>query len=222
MKLKFKVGDKIKVISNPIDHDLQIKNYTGTIIVADTYGTRLPYLVQFDKSHPDFHNGSGKGKPGRCFWLNEDEIALDALDALERECIVIYRKGNEVTAMNKSTGKKVKAICAPEDVFDFKTGAKLAFERLMNDNQEVHNKTIEVGDNVRIADIGVTYRHYDNWSGLSEYKSHFVNDILPECGTWYKVLNIAPHDTMPCSLALIQNPNTTQVFIVAVEGLKKC
>jgi hypothetical protein len=39
-----------------------------------------------------------------------------------------------------------------------------------------------------------------------------------------KVLNIANHDDVhgECKpLALIQNPKTTQVFIINVEGLKK-
>lgn len=49
------------------------------------------------------------------------------------ECIVIYRKGNEVIALNKVDGLKAVARCNPEDKFDFKTGAKLAFQRLVGE-----------------------------------------------------------------------------------------
>ena len=49
----------------------------------------------------------------------------------KNETIVIYRKGNEVVALDKSLGKKATAKCSPEDEFDFYTGAKIAFNRLM-------------------------------------------------------------------------------------------
>lgn len=38
----------------------------------------------------------------------------------------------------------------------------------------------------------------------------------------YKVLRIKEHDYMPKrTLALIQNPKTTQVFIIGIDGIKK-
>lgn len=46
------------------------------------------------------------------------------------ECIVIYRRGNEVIALNKIDGSKAVAKCHPDDDFDFMIGAKLAFQRL--------------------------------------------------------------------------------------------
>lgn len=51
-----------------------------------------------------------------------------------KECIVIYRKYNDVIALDKSTGRKGIAKCSPEDEFDFGIGAKLAFERLTGTN----------------------------------------------------------------------------------------
>lgn len=214
MKLKFKVGDRIKVTADRIDGDVEVKNYTGTIIHINKSTSSLPYLVEFDKSHPDFHSGHLIGKCRRCYWLNEDEIALETKKS---ECIVVYRKENEVIALDKSTGKRVIAKCSPRDAFDFEIGAKLAFARLFDDNED-----IKAGDAVKISSIGKVYNRYNCWSGLSGYESHFVQEILPEHGTLYKVLRIAPHDSMPRSLVLIQNPNTTQVFIIGVEELKKC
>ena len=57
----------------------------------------------------------------------------DSLKPVE-ECIVIYRKYNDVIALDKSTGRKGIAKCSPEDKFDFGIGAKLAFERLTRTN----------------------------------------------------------------------------------------
>ena len=52
-----------------------------------------------------------------------------------KEVIVIYRNGNEVKAYYKK-GEKVekvsKARCNPEDEFNFKIGARLAFNRLVH------------------------------------------------------------------------------------------
>lgn len=47
------------------------------------------------------------------------------------ETIVIYRKENQVIALDKVSGSKAIARFHPDDVFDFYIGAKLAFERLM-------------------------------------------------------------------------------------------
>ncbi len=48
------------------------------------------------------------------------------------EKIIIYRNGAEVIAKNTATDKTGVAKCNPAGEFDFNTGAKLAFERLMN------------------------------------------------------------------------------------------
>lgn len=61
---------------------------------------------------------------------------LDALKPFYPEKIIIYRNGAEVVAKNTSTGKTGVAKCNPADEFDFNTGAKLAFERLINPEPE--------------------------------------------------------------------------------------
>lgn len=57
------------------------------------------------------------------------------------ETIVIYSKEREVIALDKATEDKAIARCNPADEYDFRIGAKLAFERLMNGNKE--NITVE-------------------------------------------------------------------------------
>lgn len=83
--------------------------------------------------------------------------------------------------------------------------------------------TIEVGDTVKVIDSGRTFDTYYDWSGLSDYKNNFIRRGVPEEDKEYKVLNLGTHD-FNCNkeLALIQNPNTKQVFIITVDGLEKC
>jgi hypothetical protein len=222
-------------------------------------------------------------------------IFSDNLEKVGSETIVIYRNDNKVVALDKSTGEKAEAKCNPADEFDFRTGAKLAFNRLMGEDvkpdngvREVKRKAkvgeyikvvdahsifgtykngdilkvtyvtasgcicknsdgdtglwheeyvvlenykpeketekkdeICVGDTVKVTDDGKQYYSYDTWSGLDGYKQNFVmgSDLNNE--DEYKVLRIKEHDRLARTLALIQNPKTSQVFIINLNGLKK-
>lgn len=220
---------------------------------------------------------------------------LEKVGKVESETIVIYRKDNKVIALDKSTGEKAEAKCNPADEFDFRTGAKLAFNRLMGEDvkpdngvREVKRKAnvgeyvkvvneksifntykngdifkvtyvtgsgcicknsdgdaglwheeyvvlenykpeendseIHVGDMVEVTRSGGCYSEYNTWSGLGNYRQNFVKGVPVEDGMIAKVLNIAKHDnpymTLP-DLALIQNPKTSQVFIIKIDGIKK-
>lgn len=224
---------------------------------------------------------------------------LEKVEKVESETIVIYRNDNKVIALDKSTGEKAEAKCNPADEFDFRTGAKLAFNRLMGEDvkpdngvrevkrkakvgeyikivdaypylipykngdifkvistskpgvviekdgtpvtsawhreyvvlenykpeeksQEENENEIHVGDMVEVTYSGNCYSTYDTWSGLGSYRQNYVNGVSVEDGMVAKVLNIAKHDSAHNTcLALIQNPNTTQVFIININGLKK-
>lgn len=222
-------------------------------------------------------------------------IFSDNLEKVGSETIVIYRNDNKVVALDKTTGEKAEAKCNPADEFDFRTGAKLAFNRLMGEDvkpdngvREVKRKAkvgeyvkvvdahpffdtykngdilkvictsnvgcfcqktdvecflwhieyvvlenykpeketekkdeICVGDTVKITDDGKQYTTYDTWSGLNGYEQNFVTDSVVKEGDEYKVLRIKRHDRLARTLALIQNPKTTQVFIINIKGLKK-
>ena len=71
------------------------------------------------------------------------------------EKIVIYRKDNQVVAVDKITGKEGVARCAPDDTFNFETGAKLAFKRLVGEDTAEPVKPEEpkfkVGEFVRVV-----------------------------------------------------------------------
>jgi|GEM_PF-6750630 hypothetical protein len=222
-------------------------------------------------------------------------IFSDNLEKVGSETIVIYRNDNKVVALDKSTGEKAEAKCNPADEFDFRTGAKLAFNRLMGEDAKPDNGVREVkrkakvgeyikvvcampclipykngdifkvncvttsgcickkseenvglwhseyvvlenykpekepekkdeicvGDTVKVKDTGKQYNLYGTWSGLLGYEQNFVIDSDVSKDDEYKVLRIKKHDRFASTIALIQNPNTTQVFIINIDGIKK-
>lgn len=245
---------------------------------------------------------SYKDIAGRTYSVKNFEIGSlfsDMLKKVGSETIVIYRNDNKVIALDKSTGEKAEANCNPADEFDFRTGAKLAFNRLMGEDvkpdngvreverkakvgeyikivdahpylisykngdifkvistgepgvviekdgtpvtsawhreyvvlehykpeekaQEENENEIHVGDMVEVARSGGCYSTYDTWSGLGSYRQNFVKGGFVEDGMVAKVLNIAKHDRLHnFCLALIQNPKTSQVFIIKIDDIKK-
>lgn len=275
-KHKFKVGDRYKS-GYFADNDAAIEITEisgGTVFYKDVVGESI---------------GLKHFQIGSIF-----SAALEKVDTT----IVIYRNDNKVVALDKSTGEKAEANCNPADEFDFRTGAKLAFNRLMGEDakpdngvrevkrkakvgeyikvvcampclipykngdifkvncvttsgcickkseenvgswhreyvvlenykpeekaQEDDDSEIRVGDMVEVTHRGKCYSTYYTWSGLGSYRQNFVNGVSVEDGMVAKVLNIAQHgDDKWKTLALIQNPKTTQVFIINIKGLKK-
>lgn len=275
-KHKFKVGDRYKS-GYFADNDavIEITEISGgTVFYKDVVGESI---------------GLKHFQIGSIF-----SAALEKVDTT----IVIYRNDNKVIALDKSTGEKAEANCNPADEFDFRTGAKLAFNRLMGEDvkpdngvrevkrkakvgeyikivdampwmipykngdifkvncvttsgcickkseenvglwhreyvvlenykpeeksQEDDDSEIRVGDMIEVTRSGGCYSTYDTWSGLGSYRQNFVNGVSVEDGMVAKVLNIAKHDRLHnFRLALIQNPKTTQVFIIKIDGIKK-
>lgn len=273
-KRKFKVGERYK--------SGMILDNAAVIEITEINGDFVSYkdVVRETSGRKIFEIGS---------------IFSDNLEKVGSETIVIYRNDNKVVALDKSTGEKAEAKCNPADEFDFRTGAKLAFNRLMGEDvkpdngvREVKRKAkvgeyikivdakpflipyengeifrvigiknatcnvknsvksccvwhdeyvvlenykpeeddskIHVGDMVEVTHRGHCYSTYDTWSGLGSYRQNYVKGVSVEDGMVAKVLNIANHDDVhgECKpLALIQNPKTTQVFIIKIDGIKK-
>ncbi len=82
---------------------------------------------------------------------------------------------------------------------------------------------IKPGDMVKVVSVGETYNMYREWKGLGKYLQNFVNGANPNTKDRYIVLNVGKHGGkgIYSLLALIQNPKTTQVFIVDVAALRK-
>lgn len=278
MKHKFHVGDVVKP-NKKADENYTI---TTTSVVREAIVTELRDYTM------DIKIIKGSCSVGEVFTV--EEKYFDLVRKAKQETIVIYRNDNKVVALDKTTGEKAEAKCNPADEFDFRTGAKLAFNRLMGedakpDDGEVKRKAkigeyvkvvnakpaipsykngdifkvtyvttsgcicknsdgdtglwheeyvvlenykpekkdeICVGDTVKVTDSGKQYRTYGKWSGLNGYKQNFIYGSAVSTEDNYKVLRIEKHDYMPKrTLALIQNPKTTQVFIIGIDGIKK-
>mgnify|MGYP007069516535 FL=1 len=283
MKHKFHVGDVVKP-NKKADEKYTI---TTTSVVREAIVTELrDYTMEIKII-------KGSRSVGEVFSV--EEKCFDLVRKAKQETIVIYRNDNKVVALDKSTGKKAEAKCNPADEFDFRTGAKLAFNRLIGEDvktdigvREVKRKAkigeyvkvvnakpaipsykngdifkvtyvtasgcicknsdgdtglwheeyvvlenykpekepekkdeICVGDTVKVTDTGKQYTTYDTWDGLLGYEQNFVTDSCVKEGDEYKVLRIKEHDSLARTLALIQNPKTTQVFIINIDGIKK-
>jgi hypothetical protein len=115
--MKFNKGERIVRTNHPCTN-----LYVGDIgKIKDIYPNTHVYIV--------INERNGK----------EQTWSEDYVEAVNPS-IVIYQKGREVIASLKSgkeTIKTAKAICNPSDEFDFNVGAKLAFQRLMGEDEKV-------------------------------------------------------------------------------------
>ena len=201
---KFKIGDRVEYIGD----SLKDKGERGIVEgYTDFYGiTAVKVLMD----------------SGGIFVVAEENLKKT------NETIVIYRSGNTVFALDKSTGKRASAKCNPKDKFSFKVGAELAFNRLMGKPEEPKDE-IKVGDTVAVVDVGHTYSKMSNWfydSNEFELKNHFVEERHPERGKKYVVRAIHPHKwakdhAFYGDVYAIQDPDTTQVFLIGKKGIKK-
>lgn len=123
---KFKVGDRVRILDGS-----KIENYAGGWTPKMGRYVGEVYKVANVVHYPSGSSMYEYELEGVAYGWDERGLELCG-----NETIVIYRKGNEVIALDKQTGKKAIAKCSPEDTFDFNVGAKLAFERLMNSNKE--------------------------------------------------------------------------------------
>ena len=106
MKMKYKIGDKVRIKEDLIVDEFYVKPYIGKTMTIDSI-TRYGYKLKEDTY--------------RCTWTDE------MLENVE-EGIDIFVDGNKVIA--KRDGRVGIARCSPEDEFDIFTGARLAIDRL--------------------------------------------------------------------------------------------
>lgn len=133
--MKFKVGDKVRAIKCIAYAKV---GALGTVIGAYMRDNVQHFCVEFDENIGG-HDGNGikgaRGKKGHCWWF----VKNDAFEKINNQKIVITSDGKETLARlydGKKVIKTATAQCSPDDTFDFKTGAMLAFERLMNDGKK--------------------------------------------------------------------------------------
>lgn len=169
-KRKFKVGERYK--SGYFKYNGAVIEITeindGTCFFKDVVGKTF---------------GSKYFQVGSPFAANLEEID---------ETIVIYRNGNNVVALDKSTGKKAEAKCNPADEFDFRTGAKLAFNRLMGEDVKPDNgvrevkRKAKVGEYVKVVNEKSVFNTYKNGD---IFKVNYVTAsgcICKNAGLWHE------------------------------------
>ena len=185
---KFKVGDIVR----GIDKDKYV--YTDTdMYEAIVIGTNPPCWLDADIQIKVLKHKNPR-IIGKIYSVDSKYFKL-----FKHKPIVIYQSDNTVIAEDKSTGKKGIAKCSPEDTFDFTTGAKIAFDRLVgretpkkeeyyngkvvciynngNSNCYTLGKIYQFKDGILTGDSGVKYpiafkpvKSFDEWSAWSTAK----------------------------------------------------
>lgn len=146
--MRFKVGDKVRVKKfkerpSTWNGEGKMDHLMGKVVKIERVvsPTKCVYAVHDSKNDYDW-------------FFKEDDLEP------VNETIVIYSKEREVIALDKATGDKAIARCNPADEYDFRIGAKLAFERLMNGNKE----------NITVEDMRKRLKSYCNGRSCSDCK----------------------------------------------------
>ena len=149
---KFKVGDKVYLLDGS-----KIKNFAGGwVLDSDSMKECVGKMAEIT-GVDNFSKGYLIELENVDCHFTWDERAMSK-EPTKKESIVIYNNGCVVTAINKNTKEKGIAKCNPNDKYDFKTGASIAFSRLI--------LGFTVGDKV----IGNDKNHYPithkGWIGV--------------------------------------------------------
>lgn len=153
------------------------------------------------------------------------------LDTTTDQKIVITTDGTTTTAKmyhGKTVAKAAESKCNPDDRFDFETGAKLAFNRLLGADVSEDNGGFKVGDVVRIIDAGLIYTTYCGWVTENVKDINLIAKFAygghPATDVKYKIIAIAEHGIKSGrTLAYIQCSDAFEqpCYLIGVEGLKK-
>jgi hypothetical protein len=139
-------------------------------------------------------------------------------------------EGKTIT-ITDSSGHTKTANCAPDDTFNLGEGVNLAMSRL-------HDKTIRVGDIVKVTRPGQCYTTYVSWiernvKSIREAALYRYNESI-EAGGEYRVLYMAEHGDKRSRrygdriLCYIQECNAyggiddcAPCYLINVEGVEK-
>lgn len=130
--MKYKVGDKVRVI--PRDKAKKTcEPPIYTTVMGDEYGGKV-FTVKEVRRNGHIILDTDFGFCWSPKWLEPV--------GKKNPVVVIYRDGQKVIALDKVTGNKGVAKCSSCDEFEFEVGAKLAFERLYENNEPLNCKFI--------------------------------------------------------------------------------
>ena len=198
--MKFKIGDRVMAIK-PYDDNEIIVGKTGTVVGF----TGVEIGVEFDEIVGG-HSCYSNGKSGCCWWCS-----AETLEPIEDNKKIVITTDGVMTTAKLYDGKKViksaKAKCCPEDKFDFETGAKIAFDRLIlakgktlhlsksgsddygevgkpTELKDINGEQLYVGDVVELFDKELS-SHGKRFIANSSEHGDFVMGISFNSGTEY-------------------------------------
>lgn len=138
-KMKFKVGDKVRIRQwDDMEKEFGT-DASGSIKCCGTFTKGMRELCGKKATISDIYGAFSKNVSLKYFENCEGIetnwcYSTDMLEPVEDDTeIVISKDGKEVRAVFKANGRIVKesvAKCHPDDKFNFKTGAEIAFSRL--------------------------------------------------------------------------------------------
>ena len=161
--MKFKVGDKVRAITN---------NYGFTSVVNQWEGVVTAISEMYF---------SAKTTAGYSAGVLFTRLKYKDFELIGYEKSVhIYSDGKTTIATlkgGKVTVRTAVAKCSPEDEFDLKIGAKLAIERLFEEEPKKDELKYKAGDRVRIVKekTGEYWNpdgHMDKWLGKTMTITH--------------------------------------------------
>lgn len=123
---KFKVGDRVRAITD-CSGNRKVIGKIGTVrkIFEQTHAVG----VEFDE-YIDGHDIDGDFKHGYCWNFHEYEV-----EPIHNNHKIVITTDGKTTTAKMYDGKKLvnsaKAICSPDDEFDFERGAGIAISRLL-------------------------------------------------------------------------------------------
>lgn len=148
---------------------------------------------------------------------------IPAMKYIGKNTLVIYRNGNAVTAVNKTTGETGIAMCSPSDGFDFNVGAAIALARLLTkdhnaaDNKDVKtewkkllgiddspakkytdaDRNFKVGDRVVVREWDDMAEEYGTKNGIRitpDHSTSFLVSMKHLCGRTATVTDVRDND----------------------------
>lgn len=208
---KFKIGDRIIAKKNA-PYEITTNGWKG--VVVELYGNTIRVT--------DATGGIGFTVDPKYFNLNTTTTD---------QKIVITTDGTTTTAKmyhGKTVVKAAESKCNPDDRFDFETGVKLVFNRLLGADVPEDNGGFKVGDIVRITDVGSIYPTYCTWV-IANIKdtdliARFAYNRKPATDTNYEIIAIGKHTKdSDTTIAYIQRKGICErpCYCIDVKALKK-
>lgn len=221
----YNVGDKVLIVDEFTSKCCAVdamRKWLGTIMTIRGLALNGGYYMKEDDSV----------RKAGYIW-NENCIAGKVIDGVKKvkrmakagEYVLIVYPFESKGKYKKGDIVRILGTCGHDNAKYGNGRGEWLFEReyvVLDGYKPEMQDGIKVGDMVEVVDPGRTYDMFDSWESLGKYAQNFVKGSMPNRVGRYIVLRIGKHSgESNTELALIQNPRTTQVFIVNVKGLRK-